>query len=205
MFIFETALSASKKGIFLLILHSMRAKSAITVALSLLILMLHLSSNAQDSAMIRKNPPKERFIDKLFTGGNLGAQFGTVTFIDVSPLLGYRITDKISAGIGATYQYYHYKDKFYDFETNVYGGRVFGRYLFNEFLFGHGEYEYLNLEAFDFKRRRVDVGSLLVGGGYIQRIGERSAVIAMILYNFTESVYTPYSNPIIRVGFNIGF
>lgn len=169
--------------------------------------LLALSSAvfAQDSTMLPKHPPKERFIDRLFTGGNLGAQFGTITFVDVSPLVGYRITDKISAGVGATYQYYHYKDKYYDFETNVYGGRVFGRYLFTDFLFGHAEYEYLNLEAFDFKRRRVDVGSLLAGGGYIQRIGKNSAIIAMILYNFTESVYTPYSNPIIRVGFNVGF
>lgn len=160
---------------------------------------------AQDSTMIRKHPPKERIIDRMFTGGNLGAQFGTVTFIEVSPLLGYRITDKISAGIGATYQYYRYRDKLYNFETNVYGGRVFGRYLFTDYLFGHAEYEYLNLEAFDFRRRRVDVGSLLAGGGYFQRIGNNSGIMAMILYNFTESVYTPYTNPIIRVGFNIGF
>jgi hypothetical protein len=181
----------------------MRAKSILTVVL---VLGMGIPCTyGQDSTMLRKNPPKERFIDRLYTGGNLGAQFGTVTFIDVSPLVGYRITDKISAGIGATYQYYHYKDKFYDFETNVYGGRVFGRYLFNDYLFGHAEYEYLNLEAFDFRRRRVDVGSFLVGGGYFQRISDRSGVVAMILYNFTESVYTPYTNPIIRVGFNVGF
>jgi hypothetical protein len=183
----------------------MRSNSVITFVFLCSLLLPVASAKAQDSAMIRKRPPGERFIDKLFTGGNLGAQFGTVTFVDVSPLLGYRITDKISAGIGATYQYYHYKDKFYDFETDVYGGRVFGRYLFTEYLFGHAEYEYLNLEAFDFKRRRVDVESLLAGGGYIQRIGDHAAIVAMILYNFTESVYTPYSNPIIRVGFNIGF
>ena len=159
---------------------------------------------AQDSTMFRKHPPKQRFIDRLFTGGNVGAQFGTVTFIDVSPLVGYKFTEKIAAGIGATYQYYHYHDQLYDFETNVYGGRVFGRYMIREFLFAHVEYEYLNLEAFDFQRRRVDVGSLMAGGGYIQRIGDHAAIVAMILYNFTESVYTPYSNPIIRVGFNIG-
>lgn len=135
----------------------------------------------------------------------MGAQFGTVTFIDVSPLLGYKITDKIGAGIGATYQYYHYRDKFYDFETNVYGGRVFGRYLFTDYLFAHVEYEYLNLEAFDFNRRRVDVESLLAGGGYVQRVSDNVSIVAMLLYNFTESVYTPYTNPIIRVGVNIGF
>ena len=155
--------------------------------------------------MIRKHPPKTNVWDKVYFGGNLGLQFGTSTFIDVSPLVGYRITDKFSLGVGATYQYYHYRDRYYDLETNVYGGRLFGRYLFTDYLFGQAEYEYLNLEAFDFYRRRVDVESLLAGVGYIQRLGGSSAIVGMILYNFTESAYTPYQNPIIRIGINIGF
>lgn len=182
-------------------------KSFSYILFIILLIVLNISAKAQDSTMIRKHPPKERIIDRMFFGGNIGLQFGTVTFIDVSPLVGYRITDKISGGIGATYQYYHYKDKVYDFETNVYGGRVFGRYFFTDYLFAHAEYEYLNLEAFDFfPRRRVDVGSLLAGGGYFQRFGSgNSGMIIMLLYNFTESAYTPYQNPIIRIGVNIGF
>jgi hypothetical protein len=165
------------------------------------------TAHAQDSTMIRKHPLKERFLDKVFVGGNLGFQFGTVTFAEVSPLIGYRITDKISAGIGATYQYYRYKDPTYQLETNVYGGRVFGRYFFTDYLFAHAEYEYLNLEAYDFyPTRRVDVESLLVGGGYFQHLGSSSSsgVFVMLLYNLTESAYTPYSNPIIRIGVNLG-
>ncbi len=155
--------------------------------------------------MIRKKASREPLLDKIYFGGNFGFQFGTSTFLDISPLAGYRITEKFSAGIGVTYQYYHYKDRYYDLETNVYGGRVFGRYLFTNYLFGHAEYEYLNLEAFDFfPRRRVDVVSILGGGGYIQRFGRNSAIVAMILYNFTESVYTPYANPVIRIGVNLG-
>ena len=163
-----------------------------------------LNSFAQDSSMIRKHPPKQNFWDKVFIGGNIGLQFGTVTFADVSPLVGYKFTEKISAGIGATYQYYHYKDKYYDFETNVYGGRVFARYSFTNYLFAHAEYEYLNMEAFDFYRRRIDVVSVFGGAGYIQRISDRSGIIAMVLYNFNESVYSPYQNPIFRVGFVVG-
>ncbi len=167
-------------------------------------LLLYISGIAQDSTMIRKHPPKKSIFEKLYTGGNLGLQFGTSTYIEVSPLVGYRINDKISAGVGMTYQYYHFKDRYYDMQTNVYGGKVFGRYMLTDYLFGHVEYEYLNLEAFDFYRRRVDVTSLLAGVGYMQRLGGNSAMVATVLYNFTESVYTPYSNPIIRVGFNIG-
>ena len=155
--------------------------------------------------MVRKHPPKHNFWDRIYTGGNIGFQLGTITYAEVSPLIGYRITDKFSAGIGATYQYYHYKDQYFDLTTDVYGGRLFGRYYFTDFFFGHAEYEYLNLEAFDFQRRRVDVNSILAGVGYFQHITQNSGISAMLLYNLTPSVYTPYSGPFIfRVGAVIG-
>ncbi|MGB3948679.1 MAG: hypothetical protein WBM13_11895 [Bacteroidia bacterium] len=163
-------------------------------------------SFAQDSSMVRKKKPKPDFMDKLFWGGNFGLQFGTASFVELSPLVGYKVTPKFSLGVGVTYQYYSFKDRFYNFETNVFGGRVFSRYLFTDYLFAHAEYEYLNLEAFDFATpRRVDVTSILAGGGYVQRIGPNAAITGLLLYNFTESYYTPYTNPIIRIGVNLGF
>ena len=177
--------------------------------LSIVFLLLHLHIIAQDSSYIQKRtPPPEKPFDwsKVFVGGNLGIQFGTATFIDVSPLVGYRINNHVWAGVGATYQYYHYQDKNYNLTTNVYGGRIFGRYFFTQNLFAHAEYEVLNLEAYDlYPPRRVEVGSLLGGGGYMQRFGSNSGLTVMILYNFTESAYTPYQNPIIRVGMVFGF
>lgn len=165
-----------------------------------------VSAIAQNNSILPKQQDGGSILEKLYFGGNFGLQFGTITYIDVSPLVGYRITERISAGVGITYQYYHYKDKSYNFSTNVFGGRVFGRYLFTEHLLGHAEYEYLNLEAFDlYPRRRVGVESLLAGGGYIQSFGTNSSFVALLLYNFTPSVYTPYSNPVIRVGVNFGF
>lgn len=198
--------SGNKKTVFSFT-PAYRKSMALSLKIKFLFAFLLISACcfAQDSTMIRKNKLRERFRDKVFVGGNFGLQLGTSTFIDVSPLVGYRITPKFSAGIGATYQYFHYNDRYYDLETNVFGGRVFGRYLFTDYLFGHAEYEYLNLEAFDFMpRRRVDVVSILGGGGYIQRFGRNSAIVAMILYNFTESLYTPYNNPVIRIGVNLG-
>ena len=176
--------------------------------LLLALCILCFNMYGQDSTMIRKNPLKKNFWEKVYVGGNVGFQFGTVTFAEVSPLVGYQFTEKITAGIGVTYQYYRYKDLNYELKTNVYGARVFGRYFFTSFLFAHVEYEYLNLEAFDFypQRRRVDVESVLVGGGYFQRFGTgNSGIYAMLLYNLTESAYTPYTNPIIRIGVNVGF
>lgn len=175
------------------------------IKLNILFILLTVCCFAQNSSMLPKNETKERIRDKIFIGGNMGLQLGTSTYVEFSPLVGYNITPKLSAGIGATYQYFHYNDGYYNLKTNVYGGRAFGRYMIMDYLFAHAEYEYLNLEAFDFyPRRRVDVVSILGGGGYMQRFGRNSALVAMILYNFTESVYTPYNNPVIRMGVIFG-
>lgn len=153
------------------------------------------------------------FKDRLFFGGNLGLQFGSSTYIDISPLIGYQITEKLSAGVGATYIYYNIKKSVYygDYETSIYGGRVFGRYSFMENLFAHAETELLNMEVPEiiigtnnYKLIRDNVVSVLAGGGYAQPIGDRSALLMMLLWNFTENQYSPYENPIFRIGFNVG-
>lgn len=175
----------------------------------LLLLLICLSTSAwgqkSTSNVTDTLPAKKKFDwNKVFIGGGLGLQFGTITLFDISPLIGYRFTDRMSAGIGVTYQYYRYKDKFIDFTTNVYGGRLFGRYLITENLFAHAEYEVLSLETFDYLNNRINVVSVLVGGGYRQPIGSYSYLNLMILWNLNESAYSPYINPIIRIGVNIG-
>ena len=153
--------------------------------------------------------------NRLFTGGNLGAQFGTSTFLDISPILGYYITDKFSAGIGAIYQYAGYKDRTfpaYNSNTSIYGGKLFLRYNIIESIFAHAEYEALNLETEYFdpmnyrhSTPRFFVHSILIGGGYRQPIGDYSSINLMVLYNINETIDSPYRNPIIRMGFDIGF
>jgi hypothetical protein len=155
---------------------------------------------------------KPGFGERIFWGGNLGMQFGNLTYVDISPLAGYKITEQVHAGIGATYIYYRYKDIYGSFETSIYGGRVFGRYFPMENLFAHVEYELLNLEVPESVSGtnysnlvRDYISSVFVGGGYAQPIGDRSALILMVLFNLTEEQYSPYQNPVIRIGFNAGF
>ena len=138
----------------------------------------------------------------FFTGGSLGMQFGTSTFIDISPQLGYFATKKFAIGVGATYQYMSY-----NVSTNIYGGRLFARYYLFPRIFAHAEYEMLNLEKFDYAyvgSPRVNVESFLVGGGYREQMGDRLSFNIMLLYNLTESPYSPSSNPVIRMGVDIG-
>jgi hypothetical protein len=161
------------------------------------------------------------FGSRIFTGGNLGMQFGSVTLIDVSPMIGYRLTEDIDIGLSLTYKYYNVKDyyysaankQYYDFKTNIFGGGIFGRYHFTENLFGHIEIEYLDFSIDTYKNynngvvkgsENIGITSIFIGGGYKQEIGDNSFFTLMILYNLNETTYSPYTNPIIRAGFGIG-
>ena len=149
---------------------------------------------------------QDDFWDRTYFGGSFSLQFGTYTFIDISPLMGYRFTDRFSSGLGATYRYI--KDNNFRIESNIYGGRIFSRYLITENILAHGEYETLNWQFYD---PNVDaiirdwVPGLLIGGGFQQHIGERSGFQILILYNLIyDSLRSPYNEPyVIRVGFTL--
>ena len=183
--------------------------------ISLLLLLICLStstwsqkgiSNVTDSLPAKKKPAYAKDSAGKFDWNKVFI----VTIIDIYPIIGYRLTKKTSVGIGVTYQYF--RDNRYGFSTNIYGGSVFARHVIAENIFAHSEYELLSREFFLIDRvtgtivngGRRNVGSLLVGGGYRQRIGGNSYFVLMVLWNLNESVYSLYPNPIIRMGVNIG-
>lgn len=183
--------------------------------ISLLLILLSTSvlpaqNFEQTPAKSHLNSPQENgFWDRVYTGGGIGLQFGSQTLINVSPILGYRLTDRFSMGVGITYMYYRYKDQYpdYSYSSNTYGGSVFSRYLILENLFAHVEYELLRLEVRDNVSRllgKKDITSVLVGGGYRQMLGDRSSINLMVLYNLNETAYSPYQNPVIRLSFGFG-
>jgi hypothetical protein len=111
---------------------------------------------AQESAKQKK----DNFWQRVNVGGYVSFQVGNVTGIVISPDASIRIVDQLYGGLGLTYQYYWFKNYYYDtksqppqylnFSESVYGGRIFFRYylrsLFDNFLgnvFVHTEYEYL--------------------------------------------------------------
>jgi len=143
------------------------------------------------------------FGKRLVYGGNLGLSFGTVTVVNLSPSVGYKVTEKLVVGPGITYIYYN--DSRFDFTSQVYGGRLWGQYLFTRNLFAYGEYDVLNGEFDPLDGgRRVTVASPLLGAGYFQGYGPFGFSL-MVLWNFNDSRYQPYGpNPIFRGGFNIG-
>jgi hypothetical protein len=158
-------------------------------------------------------PPEtgETFWNKVYFGGNLGLQFGDQTIVDVNPLVGYRLTERLSVGFTVTYIYYHFKDPFsnFNYSSDIYGGSIFTRYFILENIFAHVEAEVLNLEVpkylfNNYEFVRDNVFGFYVGGGYRQALGDRSSINILLLYNLNENRNSPYQNPIIRIGFGFG-
>ncbi|MFM7016813.1 MAG: hypothetical protein ACKOX3_10855 [Bacteroidota bacterium] len=174
---------------------------------SLIILSCFLSIAlfAQEKSSLSDVP----FKDRLFYGGNIGLNFGTVTYIYLAPTIGYKITDKLGAGVGPSYSYLNDKRYAnYYYETSTYGGRVFAQYKVHPQVLLYGEYEVINAEVPNLNQSkliRTNIESLLLGGGYVTPINDHSSFVIMGLWNFSSSIYTIYENPIIRAGVNLGF
>lgn len=140
--------------------------------------------------------------ERVTIGGGLGLTVGTITFIEVSPRLGYYLTKNILLGAGVSYTYYEERG----FNTSLYGGRVFAEYLFEDFpIFAHVETEVLNVESL--RETRINIYNLYVGGGVRQRFGGGSYAFILALWNLnetTESISITQQNPVIRAGIAIG-
>lgn len=145
--------------------------------------------------------------DRLYFGGNFGLQFGSITYVDVSPLVGVMITERYSAGVGITYQYLKYRD--FSESSNVYGGRIFNRYNVLPNVFAQAEFESLNVEAYretatgDIVSRREWEPGLFLGGGYFIPFGRRGGMNFTLLYNVLyDNRNLLYNEPyVIRAGF----
>lgn len=154
-------------------------------------------------------------IDRLYFGGNFGANFGTVTNITVAPMVGYKITPRFSVGVGGTYQYWSDKRFTPTYTQSIYGGSLFSRYVIADNflgagnLFAHAEYEtlfakqpYQDPNTGLIKEKTKAFPSFFIGGGLAFPIGNRSAFTISALYNpFYEENNSLYGNPLqIRIG-----
>ncbi len=184
-------------------------KNRIPASLCLIFAFLYFCSiqdaEAQRQIYPEDNPPLK---ERMYYGGNLSLQFGWLTFVEVSPLAGVMITERYSAGVGATYQYLN--DRVWRYDQHIYGGRIFNRFNVLPKIFLHGEYEALNLEVAnpipntdDVIFTRDWVPGLFVGAGYFTPFGERGGMNFMLLYNVIhDNRRSPYNEPyVLRVGF----
>jgi hypothetical protein len=183
----------------------------------LLLLAFHFCIAAQEESSGRRG--------KFFLIPEIWLSFGSSTYIDIAPMVGYHVLDRLAVGLGPHYIYQstNYNSSVpYDNSTHAYGLKGFARFylvtnaeeflpinLFSD-LFVHAEYEGLSLEESYFVppysgEGRYIYQGLLIGGGFSQRIGMYNSVSFTVLWNVNELSISPYSNPVFRVGFNTFF
>jgi hypothetical protein len=128
----------------------------------------------------------------LSSSNGLGMFYGAVT-----PLLGYRVTERLSAGVGFNYTYY--KSRLY--EEQFYAGIAWARFgLFNG-LFACAEINQVNAPVYSMGGYTRETFPLfLVGGGISQGIGHGIGTYFQIMYDATEEARSPYGPLIIRGG-----
>lgn len=158
---------------------------------------------------------------RLIVGGSLGMIFGDYTNVNISPLIGYRISQLFAAGVNINAQFASERWRTYNNVTTqrnqytVLGGGIWGRVYPLDFLFVHvqPEYNYVSLKSTFYDsdpktiiKEKYGVPSLLLGGGYSQPVGGRAAFSLMVLYDVLQDDRSPYQNGLIfRVGASSGF
>ena len=190
-----------------------------------LVMLLSLSAGtfAQDTNYVQpseevkkeKEPKtKKPLKEKMYLGGTLGLSFGTTTSILIEPMLGFKMTPKLSMGIGVGYRYG--KNNNANFEYSNYLARVFARYIVIPRLYAHVEYmveSYDSIFLFDsqglYNDSRTIVPFLFVGGGF-RYPGPKGSFIIQVLFNVLQdnpnsSEVYPAGQPYISLGWIGGF
>lgn len=181
----------------------------------LLSLAMIIAAQAQDSTAYVQEEPAKKAIplkDRIWFGGGIGLSFGTVTAVQLDPLVGIYLDRprKVSAGLGPSYTYYQDNRYAPPFKLSSYGYRVFTRYRVIEQAFLHAEFLHLNTEPFynwDNNLGRIWVPHLLVGAGYVQPISPRSSFYIQVLFEVLQDPNSIYyaTGPIFSGGVGIGF
>jgi hypothetical protein len=166
-----------------------------------LVVMLTGSINPDLKAQ-KAEPVPGSWMDHVGVGGNLGLRFGDVTYVEISPIAGYRLGPFLMPGIGGSYRFY--KDRYSTQGISLWGASAWVRAYPLPMVFAYAEHEEL-YGAFDynFPNQKYFIGTNFVGGGYSQEVGNASTYV-MVLFALNQDFYGIYQNPVIRVGFMIG-
>jgi len=151
------------------------------------------------------------FAHRLWYGGmvnfQIGSQAGNSTLLlGISPMVGYKFTDNISAGPRVTLNYfvgYQPGENVKILQTGI-GG--FGRVKFSPSIFAHIEYEILSLkEVSDFGIQGGSENNFYGGLGYNSAMGSAFGYEIMVLYNFLEENIDTQVPIEFRAGFTYNF
>ena len=148
---------------------------------------------------------------KFFFGGGIGAAFGAVDYLEIAPLVGFRVAPRVDLGVQPFYRWTNDGRYGTSVEYTDYGTRLFARVrivssFFAEADFQFTSYEYPNVYG---GTTRASYSSFLAGGGYTIPLGRHAGMYFSALYDFSydgNNPYSAYDSPVqFQVGFSVGF
>jgi hypothetical protein len=150
---------------------------------------------------------------KWYYGGTIGFNFWSDYFyLSIEPMVGYKVTPKLSIGGKIGYSYINYSDA--DFDTHNYGASIFSRFRVIPQIYLHGEFVYWSYETVVFNQSTLNYESgrdwvpfILLGGGYVQNIGPNASLYVEVLVDVLQDENSPYEDwdPFVSFGVGIGF
>lgn len=149
------------------------------------------------------------FASHLHYGGSFGAYFGsTSSQLQISPMVGYKVTDNLMAGIGGNYIYYAFSTNYGHYSTTIYGPTVFAQYKIYRGFFALAEYNLLSIEVPNslppYEVSRQWISAVPVGVGYYNG-GDLRGMYFAALYDLVNNQYSPFSTGFGAFTFRIGF
>ncbi|OFY65089.1 MAG: hypothetical protein A2V64_04215 [Bacteroidetes bacterium RBG_13_43_22] len=176
------------------------------------VFLLLITVQCAQAQRVGSEPPPLK--ERLFYGGSFGLQIGTITDIEISPIIGLWVLPRLNVAAGPNYRFY--KDP--AGRTDIYGGKGYTEFVLikdinsivplgiNMGIFFHFEDEFLSLDSEFWNistatSERYNINTLLAGAGLSQPIGRRSSLNMMVLWALNESEYNIYSTPEFRVSF----
>jgi len=163
----------------------------------------------------QNNPTGE---SKWYYGGNIGFSFWNDYFyLGVYPLVGYKVTPKLS--LGAKVGYAYISDDRYEpapaLNTSNYGGSLFSRFRVIPQIYLHAEFAYWSYENVSSYNRdentyiteRYWIPFLFLGGGLSQQLGPNTWAFVEVLFDVINDDNSPYESgdPFISFGVGVGF
>lgn len=148
--------------------------------------------NAQSPQIELPEYPSLR--DRIVFGGTSWLVFGTITEIELFPVVGYRLSNRLSVMAGPMYSYF--SDRRFNYSDNGYGARVLSRFFFTDNIYLQGE-----IDRMSFGVRSTPFRSqftyMMAGAGYYNRGGTFE-----LLFILNNPANTRYSNPfLLRYGY----
>ena len=152
-------------------------------------------------------------MSKVFAGGDIGVTFGKFNEVRLSPLIGYRFTDKVSAGVKFVYRHSWEKitpqlGEDYYLNSDAVGGNIFMQYNPVPEFYVKTEYSYQTYKQSTTQStsESTAVPFLFLGGGYSKMIKKNLYFNAGIKVDILNNLNSPFDNytPFFDVGMTVG-